>query len=255
MISQTLLFRLVCCLVFFHFASTSALAAGEDRFASELVKITGATFRMGSSDGDLDERPLRSVTVPDFEMSRTEVTLGWYLRCMADSICEAPSWWSIGYFEDVPTHLTPAQRSQLPVTGISWRQAKLFCQWLGAGYALPSEAEWEYAAGAGKNRKYPWGDDEKNRFQGVRPRYLPSTGNGLANPFGLYDFGLVWEWVDDCYESGNHESRKDGACPHRVTKGGSWTELIWNLRVANKSYGLEDEGYKGLGFRVVRHVR
>ncbi len=182
-------------------------------------------------------------------MGRSEVTLGWYLRCMADSVCEVPSWWSIGYFEDVPSRLTPTERSNLPVTGISWRQAQLFCKWLGPDYSLPSEAEWEYAAGGGRNSKYPWGDNEKDRFQGIRPRFLTPVATAAPNPLGLYDLGRVWEWVQDC-----QEADANGVCIHRITKGGSWSELIWNLRVANKSYGLEDEGYKGLGFRVVHHA-
>ena len=224
-------------------------AADKERYAGELVKIPGGTFRMGSEDGDRDERPVRTVMVQDFEMGRNEVTLGWYLRCMADRVCEEPLWWSTGYFEDVQGRLTPDERSNLPLTGVSWRQAKLFCQWLGAGYDLPGEAEWEYAAGAGKNWKYPWGDDPKKRFKGTRPRFLMPVDTMAPNPLGLCDFGRVWEWVNDCYEAD-----RNGVCIHRVTKGGSWTDLIRNLRVANKSYGLEDEGYKGLGFRVVRHA-
>jgi len=220
-----------------------------NHYASELVNIPAGSFRMGSDHGDRDERPVHTVNVPTFQIGRSEVTLGWYLRCMADSVCEAPSWWPIGYFEDVPPHLTPTQRSNLPVTGVSWRQAKLFCKWLGVGYDLPSEAEWEYVAGAGQNWKYPWGNHEKDRFHGVRPRYLTPVVTATPNPLGVYGVGLVWEWVSDCYEAD-----KNGVCIHRTTKGGSWSELIWNLRVANKSYGLEDEGYKGLGFRVVYHA-
>ena len=239
--------------ILFGFAYLLVLAgmvlAGENHYASELVKIPGGSFQMGSQDGNRDERPAHSVIAKDFSMGRDEVTLGWYMRCMADSVCEAPSWWSIGYFEDVHGKLTPEERSNLPITGISWRQAQLFCRWLGSGYSLPTEAEWEYAAGAAKNWKYPWGDDGKKRFAGIRPRFLTPVASTPANPLGLYDFGKVWEWVNDCYESLASDD-----CRHRITKGGSWSELIWNLRVANKSYGLEDEGYKGLGFRVVYHA-
>ena len=91
-----------------------------------------------------------------------------------------------------------------------------------------------------KEWKYPWGDHEKDRFQGVRPRFLTPTATVPANPLGIYDLGRVWEWVEDCYEAGGKST-----CVHRITKGGSWSELIWNLRVANKSHGLEDEGYRG----------
>jgi formylglycine-generating enzyme required for sulfatase activity len=227
---------------------------------------------MGSVDGDRDERPVREVSVRDFSLGRSEVTVGWYLRCMADSACEVPSWWNQGYFEEEgPATLSRAERMRLPVTGISWRQAKDFCRWLGPGYDLPTEAEWEYAAGAGRNWKYPWGNDPQDRYKETGPqRHLTPAGSYPAGPLGLFDVGGgVWEWVDDCYKwesrSGSKGESKaasagEGArtvektCATRVTKGGSWSDHTWNLRVANKSFGLESEGYKGLGFRVVYHA-
>ena len=218
-----------------------------------LVPITGGTFQMGSVDGDRDERPVRTVTVKDFSIGSTEVTVAWYLRCMADGACEPPTWWSLGYFEEILPGLTAAERMQLPVTGISWRQAKAFCKWLGPGYDLPTEAEWEYAASAGKNWKYPWGESPKDRYKGTGvQRQLTPVASFTASPLGLFDLGGgVWEWVDDCYKP---EPGGKGGCLTRVTKGGSWSDHTWNLRVANKSFGLESEGFKGLGFRVVYHA-
>lgn len=212
---------------------------------------------MGSTEGDRDERPVREVIVGDFEMGRTEVTVGWYLRCMADGVCAAPTWWFIGYFEETASGMTPAERARLPMTGISWRDAQAFCRWLGPDYALPTEAEWEYAAGAADTlsarRKYPWGDDPRDRIRlaGTRRHLMPSA-SATPNAFGLHDMaGGAWEWTQDCYGP----ARKDGTCSQRVTKGGSWSDHTWNLRVANKSHGLETAGYKGLGFRVVRRAR
>ena len=226
-------------------------------YAPELVFIPGGAFKMGSVEGNKDERPVREVTVRDFYMGSTEVTVGWYLRCMADSACEPPTWWSSGYFEDVPTHLTTAEHMRLPISGINWRQAKAFCRWLGPGYDLPSEAEWEYAAGAGKSWKYPWGHEGEDRRRVLGPqKLLMPSPSSPASPLGLYDLASgVWEWVEDCYEYRKNESGEKGKpCKTRVTKGGSWSEHTWNLRVANKSFGLESEGYKGLGFRVVYHA-
>jgi formylglycine-generating enzyme required for sulfatase activity len=232
-------------------ATVPAMSAMPDQYAAELVAVPAGSFRMGSENGDADEKPVRPVEVADFRMGRTEVTIAWYLRCMADGACEAPSWWFIGYFEEVPAHLSPSERVNLPVTGVSWRQAMSFCAWLGPDYSLPSEAEWEYAAGAGKNRIYPWGDDPKDRYKDAPPaKRLPEAGSAKANPLGLSDMGRgVWEWVSDCYRG-----KPGKPCEERVSKGGSWSEHLWNLRVANKSFGLEDQGYKGLGFRVVKHA-
>lgn len=207
----------------------------------------------GQLGDDRDERPFKDLRVDAFSMGRTEVTVGWYLRCMAEGACEPPTWWTIGYFEDVAPHLKPAAWANLPVTGVSWRQAGDFCRWLGPGYALPTEAEWEYAAGAAKNWTYPWGDKPGDRYSEAAGRKsLTPVASTPANPLGLFDMGgSVWEWTADCYE----RKRGTEGCATRVSKGGSWSEHIWNLRVANKSYGLEEQGYKGLGFRVVYHEK
>lgn len=241
----------VLCVAVLAEPAESAAVTDTKGYAAVLVPIAGGTFQMGSVEGDRDERPVHEVTVTSFSMGNTEVTVAWYLRCMADGVCEPPTWWSTGYFEEVSPSLTTAERMQLPVTGVSWRQAKVFCRWLGAGYDLPTEAEWEFAASAGKGWKYPWGDDPQDRYKGAsNPRQLMPAASFPASPLGLFDLGGgVWEWVDDCYKT--ESGRKGKACSTRVTKGGSWSDHTWNLRVANKSYGLESEGFKGLGFRVV----
>lgn len=219
-------------------------------YASEMVPVPAGSFKMGSLVGAADERPVREVAVDGFGMARRDVTVAWYLRCMADAACGPPTWWGIGYFETRVRAATPQEAMALPITGVSWRQARAFCAWLGPGYSLPSEAEWEYAAGAGRGWAYPWGDAASGRAAMSPPRnYLSPAGSGPPNPLGLRDFGSsVWEWVQDCYAAG-----AGGECAQRVTKGGSWSEHLWNLRVANRSFGFEDQGYKGLGFRVVNH--
>lgn len=228
-------------------------AADARDYASQLAEIPAGTFNMGSETGAADERPVRAVSVAAFAMGRTEVTLAWYLRCMADGACEPPSWWENGYSESSNLPATSRRRMDLPVTGVSWLQARAFCAWLGPDYDLPTEAEWEYAAGAGKGWTYPWGDNAGDRFlKAPRKDRLEPVGSGEESPLGLFDMGgSVWEWTLDCYGP----PRKDGGCNHRVSKGGSWSEHLWNLRVANRSYGFPDVGYKGLGFRVVRHAR
>src|SRR5690606_15144014 len=124
--------------------------------------------------------------------------------------------------------LTPSERARLPVTGISWRDAQAFCSWLGPGYGLPTEAEWEYAAGSGGATIYPWGDDPDDRIAraGTRRRLMPAA-SAQPNAFGLHDMGGgVWEWVEDCYEPRG----TDEGCRRRTTKGGSWSDHTWNLR-------------------------
>ncbi|WP_226635352.1 formylglycine-generating enzyme family protein [Novosphingobium profundi] len=129
---------------------------------------------------------------------------------------------------------------QMPVVCISWNDAQAYLSWLsartGAHYRLPSEAEWEYAARAGSQDDYPWGQspeegcgqanmlDEDGAASGMIPVFggqadgdttaLPRAachdghagaapvGSYAPNAFGLHDMiGNVWEWTQDCYEA------------------------------------------------------
>jgi formylglycine-generating enzyme required for sulfatase activity len=239
----------------FLFAQTAEVSPADSSdprgYRSEMVSVPAGSFKMGSVIGAADERPVRTVEVKAFTMARTEVTVAWYLRCMADAACEPPTWWRIGYFESNIRTQSWRENMQLPITGVSWRQARAFCAWLGPGYDLPTEAEWEYAAGAGVGWVYPWGDAAEERETYSRKReFLATVGSMGPNPLGLYDFGAsVWEWTLDCYD----RSKTGPDCAKRATKGGSWSEHLWNLRVANRSFGFEEQGYRGLGFRVVHH--
>ena len=82
-----------------------------------------------------------------------------------------------------------------PITHINWREARSFCK--KTGKRLPTEAEWEYAARAGSQTKFPWGDeidDDHMWYSGNSPRQIPPIGKKLPNSWGLHDMmGNVWE--------------------------------------------------------------
>jgi formylglycine-generating enzyme required for sulfatase activity len=105
-------------------------------------------------------------------------------------------------------HRVARGRERLPVTGVSWRGAIAYAQWLsrrtGRRYFLPTEAQWEYAARADSASAYPWGEtfDPAKANCGAPPEAfaLKVVGSYPANAFGLNDMvGNVWQWAADCF--------------------------------------------------------
>jgi len=120
------------------------------------VFIAGGEFTMGSDVAFPLARPAHAVTVPSFYMTKSEVTVAQYRRCVEAGACTEPD-------EDCDSMSSEsnwgvAGRDNHPVNCVNWNQATDYCGWIGG--RLPSEAEWEYAArGGGRDILYPWGDE------------------------------------------------------------------------------------------------
>ncbi len=201
-----------------------------------------------------------------------------------------------------------------PVIHVSWYDAITYCNWLSQkqglipvyvedtnrvitindaanGYRLPTEAEWEYAAGNGtKHTKYSWGNNEPfgkhsgnvgdesfkrewdaqfkpvnhlgagDIFVGFDSGYFLSSPVGSFNPntFGLYDMtGNVWEWCYDWYDADSYrnaiEINQTGATSglFRVLRGGSWYGGALSCRVSNRSSNAPTDRDDYVGFRVI----
>ena len=131
-------------------------------------------------------------------------------------------------------------RGDRPVINVSWDDAQAFVGWLsqetGESYRLPSEAEWEYAARAGTETRYSWGDEigtNRANCDGCGSqwddRQTAPVGSFPPNPFGLHDMhGNVGEWVEDCWNDSYRSAPADGIawlsgdCDRRLSRGGSW---------------------------------
>jgi formylglycine-generating enzyme required for sulfatase activity len=203
---------------------------------------------MGSRDSPYDdERPVHLVTVPPFEILRTEVTVAQYGECVTAGACTEPGTgdsanWSDPGYEDHP------------VNYVSWHQAVEFCIW--AGGRLPSEAEWEYAArSGGQERTYPWGDAPPTCSDAVMNEGGDGCGTGRTMSVcskqtgntaqGLCDMaGNTWEWVQDWYHESYTGAPNDGSAwevpagTHRVLHGGSFGGYASGLRATVRSIGL-----------------
>ena len=224
----------------------------------DFIKIPGGSFKMGSKKGDSDEKPVRRVTIKSFLMSKTEVTVGQYRKCVEVGTCSPPNTGTYCNWDK-------SDRKDHPINCVDWNQARAFAKW--AGGDLPSEAEWEYAARGGQRFTYAGSNDpdevawySSNSGGGTKP-----VGGKKKNEFGLYDMsGNVWEWVLDEHKDSYSGAPRDGTAvcksptcrqgaPRRVRRGGCWSVVAgYPLRVANRIYNSPDGRLIILGFRLRR---
>jgi sulfatase modifying factor 1 len=259
----------------------------------EMVWIPGGTFRMGSDDFYPEERPAHQVTVDGFWMGVHPVSVAEFRRFAVAtgyvSLAErAPDpvdypgvdpsllvpgslvfrrppgrvplddpsrWWAYvpGASWRAPegSGSTVAGREDHPVTHVAWEDADAFARW--AGSALPTEAEWEFAARGGlENAAFVWGSEfapggrlMANTWQGEFPWQNLGTdgyegtspaGAFPANGYGLYDMaGNVWEWTADFYTAHRPAAATRPCCTPR------------NPRVAGPAAGSLTPGRPGGG--------
>ncbi|WP_461532147.1 T9SS ring complex lipoprotein PorK/GldK [Sinomicrobium sp.] len=181
--------------------------------------------------------------------------------------------------------------SEYPVVGVSWKQAKAFCNWRtkykndfqksrGDGFVnqfrLPIEAEWEYAARGGlESGTYPWGGpylmDERGCFLA---NFKPNRGNYAAddalytveaksykpNDYGLYNMaGNVSEWTNSAYDPSSYDyastmnpNAYDEQNKRKVIRGGSWKDVAYFLQVSTRDFEYQDSARSYIGFRTVQ---
>ncbi|MDX2246044.1 MAG: SUMF1/EgtB/PvdO family nonheme iron enzyme [Bacteroidia bacterium] len=211
----------------------------------EMVRIDGGSFVRGKY----------TITISDFFLGATEVTFDQY-----DVFCEKTG-------REKPWDERWGRGSR-PVINVSWEDAVAYCEWLsketGQKWRLPTEAEWEYAAGGGSEGRTEYAGTSDVNQLGQYAWYGDNSGNQTypvrqkrANSLGLYDMsGNVWEWCSDWYGDYPESAQQDptGALngSRRVLRGGSWLNRSGNCRVALR--GNDAPVYRGYtyGFRVAR---
>ena len=257
----------------------------------EMVFIQGDIFSMGSIDGDSIEKPIHGVTISNFKMGKYEVTVEQFAAFIEathyltdaekmgfddgqeypviygdlrdDSEFKERNW----RYNEIGVTLKKSEWNR-PVIFVSWNDANVYCHWLskqtGKKYRLPTEAEWEFAAGNGATHtKYSWGNDLPNNNHKVgnladetsHPIYDHNAWNGYisdytdgyyfsapvgsfeANKMGLYDMtGNVEEWCSDIFNGDNYYSNSPNTDPqgyeiHYVNRGGSWNDSLGSKEI------------------------
>jgi len=226
------------------------------------LPIPGGDFQMGSTDGADDEKPVHTVSVADFRMSKTEVTVEQYRDCVAAGVCTKPG-------SERFCNFAKPGRGAHPVNCVDWEQASTFCAWVGG--RLPSEAEWEYAArSGGREVRFPWGDTTASCQYAVMFDEHGGYGCGqdgtaevCGKPAGSSEQGLcdlsgnVWEWVEDRYHNIYTGAPVDGSAwtntgTWRVVRGGSFNDEAARLRTTARFYNDPSRGEPIIGFRCVK---
>ena len=227
----------------------------EQPYPFKMIFVQGGTFQMGSNDYD-DEKPIHSVTLPDFYIGETQVTQGLWKAVMGDN----PS-----YFDK--------KGDNYPVECVSWD--KIVNEFLPElnritkkNFRLPTEAEWEYAARGGNNSKgYKYSGSNNVKDVAVYDEVSYDLGKKdsnygthavkslSSNELGIYDMsGNVWEWCQDWYGKYNEQDEQDPQGPSsgssRVLRGGSWSYYAYNCRVSSRNLSNPDDRYDGYGLRL-----
>lgn len=205
-----------------------------------MVFVEGGTFTMGAtseqeSEAESDERPTHEVKLSDFYIGQTEVTQGLWK----------------GVMDSDPSYLKNGDN--YPVESVIWDDCQTFVNKLnlllssqlgGKHFALPTEAQWEYAARGGKKTKgykYSGSNTVGNVawYSGNSSSSSHPVGTKSANELGIYDMsGNVMEWCQDWYGSYRSYPQINPtggfSDSYRVGRGGSWYGSAKNCRVSGR---------------------
>jgi formylglycine-generating enzyme required for sulfatase activity len=246
----------------------------DDPAPLEWVSLDGGTFMQGTDSMDpsyYSETPQHAVTVPAFDILRTEVTAAQYAQCVLDGACTEP------LVNDPPENVACTWlvwgNEDNPANCVDVLQSEAFCAW--AGGRLPSESEWEYAArGGGQDNEYPWGEEMATCDYAVMSVVVEGIGVGgcgtertwpvCSKPVGNTSQGLcdiagnVWEWVPDCWYGDYIDAPTDGSvwdtwsCTSRVLRGGDYLSPENVVRTRTRYYNPPEGKSPSIGFRCAR---
>ena len=215
----------------------------------EMNWIASGAFTMGSppdETGRKEDEVESRVTIAGFWLDRTEVTNEAYRKF----VMAQPERWAKGrvpgaegYLKTWTDNEFPAGQGKLPVVNVTWNSASAYAEW--AGKRLPTEAEWEYAARAGRTSAYWWGSVFQSDKANAADEPLAVGQESTKNPWGLFDMlGNVWEWTS-CAYAGSGD---------RVVRGGSFGGSGAFLRAAKRHHVDPKRAVLNVGFRCALPV-
>ena len=248
-----------------------------------MVLIPGGTFQMGIDPADIprfqkifaienarlfqDELPRHTVIVKDFYIDKNLVTNAQF-KAFVDA---NPDWSPDTIRKDFDNGnylqhwASPASRNARPthpVVNVNWFAAASYCIW--AGKRLPTEAEWEFAAGGGQNRVFPWGDELPDE---TRANFNDDVGTTTPvgayppNPYGLHDMaGNAWQFLADGWAPYSAAELQgppllvlsQPGILRRVIRGGSYAGHAVNLWIEYRDSHPSNGSQPFVGFRCAQ---
>jgi formylglycine-generating enzyme required for sulfatase activity len=238
----------------------------------EMVLIPAGSFMMGDANGTEDQKPAHKVNITrPFYMSKYKITIAQMEAVMgprrgrfgggppptnpanstspaapataAAPATEAPPASATKQTDRPAQPLRPPQNPLNPAGFMTWESCQAFVTKLnekladsGGKFAVPSEAQWEYACRAGTTTKYSFGDTADNFeqyawFRPIADGKAHPVGEKKPNSWGLYDMhGDVWEWVNDWYDRDYYKKSPTDDPPGPATgiaavlRGGGWND-------------------------------
>lgn len=220
---------------------------------NNMVEVQGDTFYMGAQnidkskpnydkEADADESPVHKLKLNDYYICKYEVSQDLWQAVMNNN----------------PSQFNNAKN---PVEKVSYNDCIEFIDKLnalsGLEFALPTEAQWEYAArGGNKSIGYKYSGSniiDNIAWYGVeKSKNTHQIGSKKANEIGLYDMsGNVWEWCADNYVAYPLDATNVESGEYYVIRGGAWNNDTKYCRVSIRYFNRPDYSDANLGFRLV----
>lgn len=235
---------------------------------TEMVVIPGGHYSRGSNEGARDEMPRHPVKLASFALDIHPITNEQFVRFLQ----------AMGGEKDHNNNdiirlrdsrikrsagklIIESGYAKHPVVGVTWYGAVAYAKWIGK--RLPTEAEWEAAASAGRDIIYPTGAEIERSQANFFSSDTTAVMSYPPNPFGLFDMaGNVYEWCQDWYaynfydasavEPDNPVGPPQGV--YRVVRGGCWKSLKEDLRCSHRNRNNPGAVNGTYGFRCATDV-